>query len=130
MSNATSEVTWVIRLLQELGVHDLSRVTLFCDNQSAIHIAKNLVFHDPTNHIEIDCHYTRDKVLEGLLELSHLPTSQQLDDILTKILPSYQFNKLLSKLSVVRQPTPSFRGILNIMMLNMYNVLILSMINI
>lgn len=32
MSNAVSEVTWVIRLLQELGVNELSLVTLFCDN--------------------------------------------------------------------------------------------------
>lgn len=110
MSNAASEVTWVIRLLQELDVHDLSPITLFCDNQSGIHIAKNPVFHDRTKHIEIDCHYTRDKVLEGLLKLCHLPTSQQLANILTKTLPSYQFNILLSKLGVARQPTPRLRG--------------------
>lgn len=42
--------------------------------------------------------------------MSHLPTSQQLADILTKILPSYQFNKLLSKLGVFRHLTPSLRG--------------------
>jgi len=67
MSQAASEVTWVVRLLEELGVSSLIPVTLYCDNQSAIHIGKNAVFHERTKHIEIDCHFTRDKILEGLL---------------------------------------------------------------
>ncbi|XP_074364966.1 uncharacterized protein LOC141706032 [Apium graveolens] len=71
MAAATSEVTWVVQLLQELGVNHLSPVTLFCDYQSALHIAKNPVFHERTKHIEVDCHFTRDKVLEGLLQLSY-----------------------------------------------------------
>jgi len=76
MSHAASEITWLVRLLAELGVSSLKPVTLFCDNQSAIHIARNPVFHECTKHIEVDCHFTRDKVLEGLLQLSYLPTSE------------------------------------------------------
>jgi len=41
--------------------------------------------------IEINCHFTRDKVLEGLLQLHYLPTSSQLADILTKVLPGPHF---------------------------------------
>lgn len=67
MASAASEVTWTVRLLEELGVSNLQPITLHCDNQSAIHIAKNPVFHERTKHIEIDCHFTRDKVLEGLI---------------------------------------------------------------
>jgi len=51
MSHATSEITWLVRLLAELGVHSLKPVTLFCDNQSAMHIARNPVFHKRTKHI-------------------------------------------------------------------------------
>ena len=46
-------------------------VTLHCDNRSALHIARNPVFHERTKHIEVDCHFTRDKVMEGLLQLSY-----------------------------------------------------------
>mgnify|MGYP007039435986 CR=1 FL=1 len=105
MSQAASEVTWVVRLLEELGVTSLKPITLYCDNQSAINIGKNPVFHERTKHIEIDCHFTRDKILEGLLQLSYMPTNEQLADILTKILPSPQQNILLSKLGMVSHPS-------------------------
>lgn len=109
MANAASEITWVVRLLKDLGIDKLEPVILHCDSQSTIHIAKNPVFHDRTKHIEIDCHFTRDKVLEGLIKLSYLPTQNQLADILTKVLPSSHFNHLLAKLGVCK-PSPSLRG--------------------
>ena len=66
MAQAASKVTWLVRLLEELGINNLIRVTLNCDNQLALNIARNPVFHEITKHIEIDCHFTREKVLEGL----------------------------------------------------------------
>lgn len=109
MSQVASKVTWVVKLLEELGVTSLKPVTLYCDNQFATHIGKNPVFHERTKHIEIDCHFTRDKVLEGLLQLSYTPTNQQLVDILTKILPSPQQNIILSQLGMVCHPS-SLKG--------------------
>lgn len=108
MASAAAEVTWVVRLLEELGVQNLQPVTLHCDNQSALHIAKNPVFHERTKHIELDCHFTRDKVLEGLLQLTYLPTRSQLADVLTKVSPSPHFNSLLCKLGML--PSPTLRG--------------------
>ncbi|XP_017239203.1 uncharacterized mitochondrial protein AtMg00810-like [Daucus carota subsp. sativus] len=109
MASAAADVTWTVRLLEELGVTNLKPVTLHCDNQSSIAIAKNPVFHERTKHIEIDMHFTRDKVMEGLLQLTYLPTTQQLADVFTKILPASQFDLLLSKLGVVSSP-PTLRG--------------------
>lgn len=100
MSAAASEITWLVRLLEEIGLDKLHPVTLHCDNQSTIHIAKNPVQHERTKHIEIDVHFTRDKVLEGLIQLAYLPTNSQIADIFTKILPSAHFQELLSKLGM------------------------------
>lgn len=113
LAAASSEVTWVVRLLEELGLSILKPVTLHCDNQSALHIARNPVLHERTKHIEVDCHFTRDKVLEGLIQLTYLPTTSQIADILTKILPSAHFQELLSKLGTWHPP-PSLRGVLEI----------------
>ncbi|KAL2941800.1 Retrovirus-related Pol polyprotein from transposon TNT 1-94 [Bienertia sinuspersici] len=116
LSHAAAEVTWVVRLLEEFGLTNLQPVTLFCDNQSSIHIAKNPVHHERTKHIEIDVHFTRDKILEGLLHLAYVPTSEQLADVFTKVLPSSQFSHLLSNLGMCT-PMPSLRGILRILSL-------------
>ena len=72
MVSASSKVTWIFRLLQELGVPIQRPITLYCDNQSAIFIGKNPIFYERTKHIEIDCHFTRDKVFEGLLQFKGL----------------------------------------------------------
>jgi len=96
MSHAAAEVTWLVRLLSDIGIPHTQPVTLHCENQCALQIAKNPVFHERTKHIKIDCHFTRDKVIEGLLQLAYIPTHLQLEDILTKILPSLQYKELLS----------------------------------
>lgn len=108
MASASSEVVCVVRLFEELGLTSLKPVTLHCDNMPALHIAQNPVDHERTKHLEIDCHFTREKVMEGLLQLTYLPTSSQLVDVFTKIIPSAQFRHLLTKLGAL--PQPSLRG--------------------
>ena len=54
-ANVAFEVFWLIRLLKDLGVSSVQPVTIHCDNQSTMHIAKNPVLHDRTKHIEVDC---------------------------------------------------------------------------
>ena len=56
---------------------------MHCDNQASIFIAGNIGFHKRTKHIEIDCHFIRDKVLMEVIFTPHadilrgtcLPTS-------------------------------------------------------
>ena len=53
MAQAASEITWLVRLLEELGVSNLTPVKLNCDNQSALHIAKNSVFMKGPNTLRL-----------------------------------------------------------------------------
>lgn len=78
---------------------------IWCDNINANALASNLVFHAWTKHIEIDVHFIRDKVLNGQLEVRHIPSSYQVADCLTKPLSHTQFNLLRTKLGLVELPS-------------------------
>lgn len=63
MAAATCELIWIKQLLRELKFGEVDQMELVCDNQAALHIASNPVFHERTKHIEIDCHFVREKIL-------------------------------------------------------------------
>ena len=69
LAGTTSELLWLRWLLTDLGVSTSSATPLYCDNQSAIHIAHNDVFHERTKHIKIDCHFIRYHLVHGALKL-------------------------------------------------------------
>ena len=98
MASTACELIWLKLLLGDLGIQCIQPIPLHCDNQAAMHIAANPVFHERTKHIEIDCHFVRDQVQSKLLETIYTKSYDQLADIFTKILPSAQFERLLSKL--------------------------------
>ena len=98
MALATCELMWLKQLLQELKFCEASQMELICDNQAALHIASNPVFHERTKHIEIDCHFIREKILSGCIFTSHVKSSDQFADILTKSLRSSRIEYICNKL--------------------------------
>ena len=57
MALVAGELIELKQLLKEFKFKETSHMTLICDNQAALHIASNLVFHGRTKHIEVDCHF-------------------------------------------------------------------------
>ena len=59
--------------------------TLYSDSQSAIHLAKNSIFHSTTKHIQLKYHFIRSVLEDGQLKLEKIHTSQNPVDMLTKV---------------------------------------------
>ena len=84
MRKLTSELIWIRNLLRDLGIETTTPITMHCDNQAAIHIASNSVFHERTKHIEVDCHKVRQAVEQKIILPCYTRSEDQLADIFTK----------------------------------------------
>ncbi|KAL9453634.1 hypothetical protein AB3S75_009276 [Citrus x aurantiifolia] len=100
MAATTCELKWLKELLLTLHVEHPNPMRLYCDNQAALHIAANLVFHEWTKHIEIDCHLVCDEVRIGHIRPTYVSTHVQLVDIFIKALGRQQFEFVLRKLGI------------------------------
>ncbi|XP_019159666.1 PREDICTED: uncharacterized protein LOC109156266 [Ipomoea nil] len=101
LADVAAEVTWVVSLLRELGLHTEQPASLWCDNLGATYFCANPMFHAQTKHVEIDYHFVRDKVASGDFVVSFVSTKDQLADVFTKPLPGPWFTTLRDKLNVV-----------------------------
>ncbi|XP_019266906.1 PREDICTED: uncharacterized protein LOC109244299 [Nicotiana attenuata] len=87
LRKVVADVSWLVRVLGDLGLHVSAPVPIYCDSLAALHIFKNPVFHERTKHIEIDCHYVRESLHFGLISLHFAPSSTQLANIMAMPLP-------------------------------------------
>lgn len=69
-ASTASELTWIKQLFLDVGINTQEPMKIFCDNQTAQHIALNPVFHERTKHIEVDYHFIREKIRAKEIKLS------------------------------------------------------------
>jgi hypothetical protein len=100
MAHTTCEVVWLRSFLEEIGFSVQLPMQLYCDNQAAIHIASNPVFHERTKHIEVDCHLVREKLTGGVIATPYVSTGAQLADMFTKSLFKPRLELLCNKLGL------------------------------
>ena len=100
MATMACEMVWLKSFVQDLGIMTPMPMPMHCDNQSAIFIAGNLTFHERTKHIEINCHFIREKVLMRVISTPHVSLSNQLADIFTKSIIGVSYDCLGSKLGM------------------------------
>ncbi|GJT55249.1 retrovirus-related pol polyprotein from transposon TNT 1-94 [Tanacetum coccineum] len=107
-----ANILWMKSQLTEYDII-YEKVTIFCENTSAIAILNNLVLHSRTKHIDIRYHFIRDHILKGDIELHFIPTQYQLADIFIKPLDEPTFKRLIVKLGMLNINSKLEASVLN-----------------
>ncbi|RDX85720.1 hypothetical protein CR513_33050, partial [Mucuna pruriens] len=89
-TQACKEAIWIKKVMEELG-HKQQQIVVYCDSQSALHIARNPAFHSRTKHIAIRYHFVREVVEEGSVDMQKIHTDENLADVMTKSINTNNF---------------------------------------
>ena len=87
-------------ILGEILCPLMKPMLLYCDNQSAIAIAKNDQYHARTKHIDIHYHFICETVARNVVEIHYCPTNQMITDYFRKALPVKTFETLWELLGI------------------------------
>jgi len=100
LAEVCREIVYIKRLLKDTGFEKFvsNPITVFCDNQSAIELSKNVVLHKRSKHIDIKLHFTRELVEKGEIVVQYLRTDLMIADILTKSLPKIRHERCSKEL--------------------------------
>ncbi|MBW0576531.1 hypothetical protein O181_116246, partial [Austropuccinia psidii MF-1] len=101
LTKSVQDIAWTKQLIFEVTNNEMS-CTLHSDNQSAIAIASNPVYHHGTQHINFLLHFIRRSLEQQSLNLKYIPTSKMPADLFTKNLP---LNKALPQLKLIFSAT-------------------------
>ncbi|GJT78432.1 retrovirus-related pol polyprotein from transposon TNT 1-94 [Tanacetum coccineum] len=72
-------------MLTDYGFH-FDKIPMYCDSKATIAISCNPVQHSRTKHIDVRCHFIKEQVEKGIVELFFVGTEYQLADLFTKAL--------------------------------------------
>ncbi|GJY28610.1 retrovirus-related pol polyprotein from transposon TNT 1-94 [Tanacetum coccineum] len=86
LTEAVKESIWLKGLLIELGVN-LRSVIVNCDNQGAIHLSRNAMFHERKKHINVRYHFIREIVESKEIEVAKISTKDNVVNAFTKVVP-------------------------------------------
>ena len=86
LCNAAKEAVWLRNLLTSLGRRKYATecTRIYGDNQGSLKLVANPEMHSRSKHIDVQYHYVRELIQQGLIEVEYIPTADMAADILTK----------------------------------------------
>nr|GEY28348.1 hypothetical protein [Tanacetum cinerariifolium] len=95
VASCCGQVMWIQNQLLDYG-YNFMNTKIYLDNNSAICIVKNPVYHSKTKHIEIRHHFIRDSFEKKVMSVDHIHTDKNVADLLTKAFDAGRFQYLVT----------------------------------
>ena len=73
-------------------------MTIYSNSQSAIYLAKNLIFYARTKNIDVQYYFVRDMVEDRKVKLENMETSVNVVDALTNLVSTEKFRWCLESI--------------------------------
>jgi len=99
-THAAKEAMWLRNFISGVQGKKEKGITLLCDNQGAIVLAKDNKFHSWTKHIDLCYHFIHEAVEDGKINVKYIPTSENVADIFTKPLARPKFVQFVEMLGL------------------------------
>lgn len=96
LSSATKEAIWLRSMNFEIR-EIVDVIGLYCDNKSAIDMARNNNISEKTKHIDIKLKFVHNEIENGKISLDHVSTDRMPADVLTKALPKEKHFKCIDQ---------------------------------
>ena len=93
-TEAAKQAIWLQELLSEVTKRPIEKVLIRIDNQSAIALTRNPVFHGRSKHIHRRYHFIRECIEKGQVDVEHVSGDMQKADIMTKALGRIKFREM------------------------------------
>ncbi|GAU11414.1 hypothetical protein TSUD_344050 [Trifolium subterraneum] len=100
-ASCSCQCIWLKNVLKHLKIEQDNTTVLHCDNSSSIKLSKNPILHGRCKHIDVRFHFLRDLTKDGIIELVHCKSQEQIADIMTKALKLETFCNLRSELGMI-----------------------------
>ena len=104
LKEAIKEQQYIKAILKEISALyspiPIECLEIFTDSNSAIELAKNLIYHSRTKHVNIRYHYVRENVQNNTTKLSWIPTEGQLADALTKAISNDKWQRFIEDIGL------------------------------
>lgn len=97
---AVNQALWLTKILNDLHLEQKEETEIFINNQAAIAISHNSVFHGKTKHFNIKLFFLREVQKNGDVTLVYCKSKDQLADLFTKPLPICKFELLRQKIGI------------------------------
>ena len=102
-THAAKEGIWLKSFISEIGGGEGKPLTISCDNQGAIALAKDNKFHARTKHIDLRYHFIHEAVENGKVKVKYVPMDDNVSDIFSKALPKPKFQWMVGLLGLSKE---------------------------